>query len=134
MSAQVDRRKHLLEAIGKVGAESLPSRQLDDTFKHEGNRHWFSNLKHAEEEYLLHARLRRDAFGNVQGGGPDTIAEGLMASHEAVMREAIAEILFDADEAGRIVNAFVTLVRKVFGLPEPSANKSRARGFWNRWR
>jgi hypothetical protein len=139
MKDRADRRKQLQEAIGLLGAEGLPSRGFARAFKHEGNRHWFSGLKHAEEEFLLQAILRQDRYGNVQAGGPDTIAEGLMHSAEATMRESLAAILFDDEEAHRIVDAFVSHVWTTFRLPSRSADEgSRARagagGFWGLWK
>ncbi len=132
MQDHPDRRRLLKMAIGKVGAESLPTKSLEGTFKHEGNRHWFLTLKHAEEGFLLRAILRQDKFGNVTAGGPDTIAEGLMKTDEATMREAVAAILNDDDEAKAIVGAYASHVRTTFRLPAPPAPEPR-RGFWG-WR
>ena len=115
------RRKQVQEAVTRVGEGTLPSRQLEGTFKHEGNRHFFSILKNAEEEYLLHAIMRQDRFGNVTAGGPDSIAEGHMRLHAQTMRDVITEIVLDGAEADDLVHTFTTLVRKTFTLPEGPA-------------
>lgn len=125
-----DRRRLLKVAIGKVGADSLPTKSLEGTFKHEGNRHWFLALKHAEEEFLLRAILRQDTYGNVTAGGPDTIAEGLMKGDEATMLDAVGAILNDDDEAKTIVRSYVAHVRTTFRLPSPTASPEPRRGFW----
>ncbi|RUL85603.1 hypothetical protein [Tautonia sociabilis] len=111
-------RKLLQQAIARIGLDAMPGRQLESTFKHEGNRHLFSELKHAEEDFILHAALRTDRFGNVTAGGRDAIPEGSMQRAEASMRAAVAAILMDDDEARRVVDAFVGLVRQSFRIAD----------------
>jgi hypothetical protein len=122
MKETPDRRKLLAHATRMIGLDTLPSRRLEGTFKHEGNRPIFSELKQAEEDDLLQALIRQDRFGNVTAGGPDTIAEAAMRADETTMRSNISEIILDPEEARRIVNAFATHVEQVFRLPPPSTD------------
>jgi hypothetical protein len=127
MKENSERRKLLAHATRMIGIETLPSRQLEGTFKHEGNRPIFSELKHAEEDYLLQALIRQYRFGNVTAGGPDTIAEAAMRTDEVTMNSNITEIILDAEEARRIVDAFAKLVQQVFRLPPLSTDGRKRR-------
>ena len=127
MKENLQHRKLLKDAIAKIGADVLPSRQLSGMFGHEGNRQVFSELKHAEEDFLLQAILRKDRDGNVAAGGDDSIAEGAMRNDEATMRATSAEIILDDDEADRLIDAYVSLVRATFHLPRQARVPREAR-------